>query len=224
MMSASASAGDVGVTDPDPPPETTIKRLAAVWTRPADDAEPVTTDDVVVPTPAAAAAEAAAKAARTASMRELYERTHADMVRFAAFLCGDADAAEDIAQESFVQVFRAWDNVTDHDRIDAYLRRTVVNTVRGRHRRQTTADNNDVPHLTVVASAEDDALGRVGRDMVLGAVAGLPLKQRACVVMRYWMRMTESEIAADLDVSVGSVRTHIKRGTKSLEQRLGSLR
>ncbi len=157
-------------------------------------------------------------------MRSLYERTHADMVRFAAFLCGDPDAAEDIAQEAFVQVFRSWDNITDHERIDAYLRTTVVNAVRGRHRRHTAADRNGVAHLTVVPSAEDDALGRVGRDLVLAAVSDLPLKQRACVVMRYWMRMTESEIATDLNVSVGSVRTHIKRGTKALEQRLGTLR
>lgn len=157
-------------------------------------------------------------------MKSLYERNHADMVRFAAFLCGDPDSAEDIAQEAFVQVFRSWDKITDHERADAYLRKTLVNTVRGRHRRLTAASKNSVPHLAVVASAEDDALGRVGRDMVLAAVSDLPLKQRACVVMRYWMRMTESEIAADLSVSVGSVRTHIKRGTKALEQRLGTLR
>ena len=217
MMSASTSTGGVGVTGSDPPPTSTLRRLAAAWSRPGDD--------TTLPPPAAQpSATTERESARDIAMRSLYERTHADMVRFAAFLCGDADAAEDIAHEAFVQVFRAWDNILDPARIDAYLRRTVVNAVRSRHRRQVTAEQRTLPHLTVVASAEDDALGRVGRDMVLAAVADLPLKQRACVVMRYWMRMTESEIAADLDVSVGSVRTHIKRGTSSLERRLGRLR
>ena len=218
MMSASTSTGGVGVTGSDPPTDSTPRHLAAAWSRPGDD--------ITLPPPAAATPSATIEreSTRDIAMRSLYERTHGDMVRFAAFLCGDADAAEDIAQEAFVQVFRAWDNILDPERVDAYLRRTVVNTVRRRHRRQATADQRTLPHLTVAASAEEDALGRVGRDMVLAAVADLPLKQRACVVMRYWMRMTESEIAADLDISVGSVRTHIKRGTSSLERRLRRLR
>lgn len=202
MMSATTSTGDVGANRPDPPTGRTLQRLASVWTAPAAPATP----------------------SRDDAMRSLYERTHADMVRFAAFLCGDVHAAEDIAQEAFVQVFGAWDDIDDHDRLDAYLRVTVVNTVRGKHRKRRVAERRDTPHLAVVASAEDDAMGRVGRDEVFAAVGELPLRQRACVVMRHWLRMTESEIAADLGVSVGSVRTHIKRGTARLEERLGGLR
>lgn len=157
-------------------------------------------------------------------MRSLYERMHADMVRFAAFLTGDRHAAEDVAQEAFVKVFAAWDKIDDHRRLDAYVRSTVVNVVRSGHRRLEVAHRRDVPHLAVVASAEDDAMGRVNRQKVLEAVASLPVQQRACVVMRHWMRMTESEIADTLDISVGSVRTHIKRGTSSLEGLLGAAR
>ena len=154
-------------------------------------------------------------------MRELYERTHADMVRFAAFLCGDAHQAEDVAHEAYVQVFGAWDRIDDTARIDAYLRVTVVNAVRSRHRRQEVADRHGRTALRLVNSAEDDALGRVGHERLLAAVAALPIRQRTCVVMRHWMRMTESEIATELGVSIGSVRTHIKRGTKALERQLG---
>jgi RNA polymerase sigma-70 factor (sigma-E family) len=156
--------------------------------------------------------------------RELYERRHADMVRFAAFLTGDVDAAEDVAHEAFVRVFDAWDRIDDPERAEAYLRTTVVNVVRGRHRRRATAERQPAPHLETVSSAEDDAIGLLHREHVLAAVAALPLQQRACVVMRHWMRMTESEIAATLDLSVGSVRTHVKRGTRALEQRLGGAR
>jgi DNA-directed RNA polymerase specialized sigma24 family protein len=76
--------------------------------------------------------------------------------------------------------------------------------------------------LRVVPSAEDDAFGHFDRDSVLAAVAALPLRQRACVVMRHWMRMTE--IAESLELSVGSVRTHVKRGTESLKASLGDQR
>lgn len=157
-------------------------------------------------------------------MRALYERLHADMVRFATFLTGDADVAQDVAQEAFARVFHAWDRIEDRERIDGYLKATVVNLVRAGHRHHVVASRRPEPHLALVASAEETAMGRVGRERVLAAVAALPLRQRACVVMRHWMRMTESEIAATLDVSVGSVRTHVKRGTETLKRTLEDVR
>ena len=106
----------------------------------------------------------------------------------------------------------------------AYLRATVVNLGRSRHRRRLVAERKQQPRLVAVPSAEDDAMGRVGRTAVLDAVAALPSRQRACVVMRHWLRMTEGEIATTLDVSIGSVRTHNKRGLQTLQRKLGDLR
>ena len=161
---------------------------------------------------------------RDDGLRELYERRHADMVRFAAFLTGDVTAAEDIAQDAFAKVFDAWDRIGDLGRVDAYLKATVVNLVRGGHRKQQVAERRATSHLTVVPSAEDAAVRQIGRERVLAAVSCLPIRQRACVVMRHWMRMSESEIAETLALSVGSVRTHIKRGTESLKNSLGDER
>jgi RNA polymerase sigma-70 factor (sigma-E family) len=157
-------------------------------------------------------------------VRALYERNHADMVRFAAFLTGNVDAAEDVAHEAFIRVFDAWDRIEDPARADAYLRTTVVNVVRSGYRRDEVAARRAERHLVAVPSAEDDALGQLGRQHVLTVISSLPLQQRACVVMRHWMRMTESEIAETLGVSVGSVRTHVKRGTAALKDRLGGTR
>jgi RNA polymerase sigma-70 factor (sigma-E family) len=179
----------------------TVRRLAAAW------AEPIP-----------------AGVDRDEGVRRLYEQHHADMVRFAAFLTGDISSAEDITHEAFVKVFHAWDRIDDHARADAYLRSTVVNLVRGGHRRRQVAERSPRPHLVAVGSAEDDALSRVGRDRVLAALAALPMRQRECVVMRHWMRMTESEIAVELDLTVGSVRTHLKRGTETLKTTLGDAR
>ena len=168
--------------------------------------------------------EISATTDRDEGLRQLYERCHADMVRFAAFLTGDVTAAEDIAQDAFARVFDAWDRIDDHERIDAYLKATVVNLVHGGRRKREVAERSATTHLRVVPSAEDDALGHFDRDGVLAAVAALPLRQRACVVMRHWMRMTETEIAESLELSVGSVRTHVKRGTESLKSSLGDQR
>jgi RNA polymerase sigma-70 factor (sigma-E family) len=157
-------------------------------------------------------------------VRALYEERHAELVRFATFITGDADAAQDVSQEAFMRVYDAWDRLEDPDRAVAYLRATVVNLSRGRHRHQLVAQRNQPPRLVAVPSAEDDAIGRVGRNAVLAAVSALPSRQRACVVMRHWLRMTESEIAATLDLSIGSVRTHNKRGVQTLQRKLEGFR
>ncbi len=161
---------------------------------------------------------------REAAVRALYETRHAELVRFATFIVGDVHAAEDVAQEAFMRVYDAWDRLQNPDQAVAYLRATVVNLGRGRHRRRMVAERKQPPHLVPVPSAEDDAMGRVGRSAVLDAVSALPSRQRACVVMRHWLRMTEGEIAATLDVSIGSVRTHNKRGLETLQRKLGDLR
>lgn len=161
---------------------------------------------------------------REAAVRALYEDRHAELVRFATFINGDVDTAEDLSQEAFMRVYDAWDRLEDPDHAVAYLRATIVNLSRGRHRRRVVAERHQPPRLVAVPSAEDHAIGRVGRSAVLQAVASLPMRQRACVVMRHWLRMTEGEIAATLDVSVGSVRTHTKRGVETLQRKLGALR
>lgn len=161
---------------------------------------------------------------REAAVRALYEERHAEVVRFATFIMGDVHAAEDATQEAFMRVYDAWDRLADPERAVAYIRATIVNLSRGRHRHRLVAERNQQPRLVAVPSAEDDAMGRVGRKAVLEAVSSLPTRQRACVVMRHWLRMTEGEIAATLAVSIGSVRTHNKRGVEALQRKLGALR
>lgn len=165
-----------------------------------------------------------ARSDREAAVRALYQARHAELVRFATFILGDADAAEDVSQEAFMRVYDAWDRLEHPDQALAYLRATVVNLSRGRHRHRQVVERKPQPRLVPVPSAEDDAMGRVGRSAVLDAVSSLPSRQKACVVMRHWLRMTEGEIAATLDLSVGSVRTHSKRGLATLQRKLGDLR
>ena len=161
---------------------------------------------------------------REVAVRALYEARYAELVRFATFLTGDAHVAEDVSQEAFVRVYDAWDRLDDHDRAVAYLRATVVNLTRGRYRHRLVAERKSPAPPGSAPSAEDDAMGRVSRSAVLAAVAALPTRQRVCVVMRHWLRMTEGEIATTLEISIGSVRTHNKRGVEALQRTLGGLR
>ena len=161
---------------------------------------------------------------REAAVRALYEARYTELVRFATFLTGDVHAAEDLCQEAFVRIYDAWDRLVDPDGAVAYLRATVVNLTRGGHRRRLVAERKPPAQPGAAPSAEDDAMGLTNRAAVLKAVAALPSRQRACVVMRHWLRMTEGEIAHTLDLSIGSVRTHNKRGVEALQRTLGGLR
>jgi RNA polymerase sigma factor (sigma-70 family) len=62
------------------------------------------------------------------------------------------------------------------------------------------------------------------REVVAAALARLPRRQRECVVLRYWLDLSEPEIAASLGVAVGSVKSHLHRGRAALETHLEELR
>jgi RNA polymerase sigma-70 factor (sigma-E family) len=160
---------------------------------------------------------------REFAVRKLYQDKHAEMVRFATFLTGDQNVAEDLAHDAFVRVYDAWSRIADSTKAVAYLRATVVNLSNDRFRRRAVAERSPREHVIAGAAADEAALGSIGRRAVLAAVSALPERQRACVVMRHWLRMTEGEIADTLEVSIGSVRTHIKRGVSTLQTRLGHL-
>ncbi|MGD9793733.1 MAG: SigE family RNA polymerase sigma factor [Acidimicrobiia bacterium] len=161
----------------------------------------------------------------TTGLWQLYERRHADMVRMAAFLCGDRHRAEDLVHEAFVRVMHRWDELADEAAAEAYVRTTIVNLIRGEHRHRQVVERRGSSMVDEWSgSAEDSALGRVSADRVLAAVSALPFRQRACVVMRFWMRMSESEIAEGLGISIGSVRTHARRGVSALQKVLGDER
>lgn len=96
---------------------------------------------------------------RDTAVRTLYADRHPELVRFATFIMGDVHAAQDAAQEAFMRVYDAWDRLDDPDQAVAYLRATIVNLNRGRHRRRLVTERKQPAHLVPVPSAEDDALG-----------------------------------------------------------------
>jgi RNA polymerase sigma-70 factor (sigma-E family) len=153
---------------------------------------------------------------------ELYSEHYGGLVRLAHLVAHDPSIAEDLVHEAFLKLYGAWYRIVDPDKALAYLRTTLVNLARGRARRYQVTLRRRPPPSADAASAEEDVIGLESRRAVLEALRQLPARQRACLVLRHYEDMTESQIAETLGIAVGSVRTHVKRGMAALERRLGA--
>lgn len=177
---------------------------------------------------AASAPDAVAGAVRYGGPREevlaVYESHYTGLVRLAALLGNDRHAAEDLVHEAFIKLFSHWDELSHRSKAPAYLRSTIVNLARGRHRRHLIAVRKAPPGMPDTASAEDFALGRVRQQRVVDALKRLPARQRECLVLRHYAQLSESEIAETVGLSVGTVRTHLHRGLERLHTLLGAER
>jgi RNA polymerase sigma-70 factor (sigma-E family) len=138
------------------------------------------------------------------------------MVRLAYGLTGDLGHAEDVAQTAFAKAYAAWPRVTRAGNPDAYVRQIVVNENRNRFRKRRVAER-----LTDVLP-EGDALNAFreidDRSALLAALQALGPRQRAVVVLRYWLNLTETEVAATMNCSVGTVKSQASRALATLRK------
>jgi RNA polymerase sigma-70 factor (sigma-E family) len=136
------------------------------------------------------------------------------LVRLGYGLTGDLQLAEDLAQTAFARAYASWSRVRRADDQDAYLRRIVVNANRSRFRKLRVSETltGSVPDLV----SPDGTGQRQDRDALMRALMELPYGQRAAVVLRYWMDMTETEAAAVLGCSVGNVKSQASRALAKL--------
>ena len=148
----------------------------------------------------------------------LFRDRYPEMVRLADLL--GADDPEDIAQEAFARLIRRHDSLRDPAAALAYVRTSVCNLTRNRHR-----------HLRVVRlrtpaarhedSSEQAVILREDHREVLAALAGLPPRRREAIVLRYWLDLSEREIATVMGVSPGTVKSNVSRGLATLAATLG---
>jgi RNA polymerase sigma-70 factor (sigma-E family) len=141
-----------------------------------------------------------------ASFEAVFAEEHEPMVRLAFLLVGDEDDAEELVQEAFVALHEHWDRV---DRPGAYLRQCVVNRSRDLLRRRAVARRLRWP-------TRDDA--ELGADHLLDALAALPVRRRAAVVLRYYEGRSEAEIARMLGVRPGTVKSLLHRALAQLRE------
>lgn len=144
------------------------------------------------------------------------------LVRLGYGLTGDLQAAEDLAQTAFARAYASWSRVSRADNPDAYLRRIVVNANRSRFRKVRVSEllTDALPDL---ASPIDGADQRADRAALVQALMKLSYGQRAAVVLRYWLDLSEAETAAILGCSVGNVKSQAARGLAKLRTSAGLL-
>ncbi len=149
----------------------------------------------------------------------------ADLLRTAWLLVGDAHRAEELTQQALVRTYDAWSRVADGDPL-AYTRRVLVNlrtdTWRRRRREVLVADLPDdaAPHGGPTARSAGDE--QADRDLLVRALATLTARQRRVVVLRHLVGLTEAEVAEDLGISVGTVKSTSSRALASLRTALAS--
>jgi RNA polymerase sigma-70 factor (sigma-E family) len=141
------------------------------------------------------------------------------LLRTAYLIVWDLGEAEDLVQETLFEVARRWPRVRRMERPVAYARRILVNRALNGSGRRTRRRQE----LTVSMPPERaaDARGAPefdGQDELVGALAALPPRQRAVLVLRYFLDLPEAEVAAALNCSLGTVKSTASRGLARLEQ------
>jgi RNA polymerase sigma-70 factor (sigma-E family) len=153
------------------------------------------------------------------ALEQLYAGHYTAMVRLAVLLLRDHGLAEDVVQDSLVAVHRHWGRI-DPDKAPAYLRKTVVNRSRSALRRRSVALHHRPEPMPDAPPADEAVLRTERRAAVLDALASLPTRQREVLALRYYLDLSEAEIASTLGISRGAVKSHASRGAAALRTRL----
>lgn len=142
------------------------------------------------------------------------------LVRTAYLLTGDPHDAEDLTQTALAKAYRSWRRVWRSDNPEAYVRRMLVtcNSDRFRKRRVAERLTASPPETSVRDSA---AAWADERNALMAALAGLPARQRAVVVMRYWEDLSESEVADVMGCSPGTVKSQASKALAKLRAHPG---
>lgn len=149
-----------------------------------------------------------------AEFSEFMQGRWPQLVRLGYLLTGDRGLAEDLAQTALARAFASWPRIRRAGDPDAFVRRVLVNANHDRFRKRRVAEQ-----LTATVpepAAEDAAGGREDRVALMGALMSLPVRQRSAVVLRFWLDMTETQVAEALGCSVGNVKSQASRALAKL--------
>ncbi len=150
----------------------------------------------------------------------LYREHALGLTRLAFLVLGDRHAAEDVVQDAFCGLYRAWDRLPSHDRALGYVRISVLNGCRSVQRRAWRTPRPAAVSLPYAVSAEADALAGEEQRSAVAAVRLLPPRQREALVLRYFVGLTEAETAEAMRVSRGTVKSTTARALAAVGRML----
>jgi len=139
---------------------------------------------------------------------------HPELLRFAYALTADRYLAEDLVQDALERTGIAWRRIHRHDDPEGYVRRIIVNRFLNRARslrRERLVEHPPERSVEPDSSAED---------AIWQALAGIPPAQRAAIVARYYLDLTEAQAALLLGCAVGTVKSNTSRALTNLRARL----
>ncbi|MEU3300151.1 MULTISPECIES: SigE family RNA polymerase sigma factor [unclassified Streptomyces] len=138
------------------------------------------------------------------------------LLRTAHLLTGNHHDAEELVQGTLARAYVKWDHVQRSDDMDAYIRQILIHSHADRFRRRRVREWF-TPRLPDTAVA--DRTSQVEqRDALVDALARLPARQRAAVVLRYFEDLTDTQTAAALGTRAATVRSQVTRGLAKLRQ------
>ena len=157
-----------------------------------------------------------------AEFREFMLGCQSRMVRVANLLARDRHRAEDLVQHAFAKAYAAWPRIRDGSP-EAYVRRCLVNAYTDWWRRRTwwerpTEELAELSETAVAASQQvpDHAADLAERDAVARLLTELTAKERAVIVLRFYCSLSEAEIARELRVRPGTVKSTAARALARL--------
>ncbi|MEO5678571.1 MAG: sigma-70 family RNA polymerase sigma factor [Acidimicrobiales bacterium] len=153
-------------------------------------------------------------------VEQLYRDQREALVRLAGLLLDEPGDCEEVVQDAFIGLHLHRGTVAA-DKVPSYLRSAVLNAARSRLRRRRVAQRLTRVLPGSPPTPEDEAIVGDRRATVLAAVRRLPRRQQEVVVLRYWLDLSEADIAATLGITAGSVKVHASRGLAAVARTLG---
>ena len=157
------------------------------------------------------------------AVEELYAAHYRRLVRLSTLLVRDPETAEEVVQDSFVAMHGRWRSLKEPEQALAYLRQAVVNRSRSVLRHRGVRARYVAPVVPDLPGADEQALAAERRTAVLDAMRALPDRQREVLALRYYLDLSEADIASTLGISRGAVKTHASRGVSALRSRMGDV-
>lgn len=154
------------------------------------------------------------------SFEVLFDSHYARLVRHLSVAAGSREAAEDAVQEAFAQAHVRWDRISCYEDPAGWVRRVALNRIRNRHRglRRLLAAKDRIAGW--IEPADDEFARWIDRADVAQALVRLSGRQREAVSLYYLEGLPVAEVADEMEVSEGSVKTHLHRAREVLSRLL----
>jgi len=150
---------------------------------------------------------------RNAAFAEYFAARSNAMRGTAYLLCGDWHRAEDLVQTAFTKLYLVWNRVSRHEVLDSYMRQILIRTFLDERRRGWWRRERVGGYEPVRTAPPDSPENRL---VMLQALAAVPPRQRAVLVLRYWEDLSVDDAASLLGCSPGTVKSQAARGLETL--------